>query len=106
MKYTVSLTSRAEQERESAFDWFAENYSVEFATRWWHGITAAMHSLAVMPERCHQAQENRRLSFDLYELLYGRRNNKHRILFRIQNNEVLVLHIRHSARRDLKLEDL
>jgi ParE toxin of type II toxin-antitoxin system, parDE len=67
---------------------------------------SAMHSLANMPERCHKAGESRRLPFDLYELLYGMRNNTHRVLFRIENNEVLVLHIRHSARRDLKIEDL
>jgi plasmid stabilization system protein ParE len=106
MKYTVSLTSRAEHDREKAFEWYAENYSVEFATRWWHGVTAAMHSLANMPERCHIARESRRLSFEPHELLYGTRNNKHRILFRIQNDEVLVLHIRHTARRDLNIEDL
>jgi plasmid stabilization system protein ParE len=82
MKYSVSLTSRAEQERESIFEWYADNYSVEFATRWWNGITTAMHSLADMPTRYHKARESRRLPFDLYELLYGMRNNKHRILFR------------------------
>jgi plasmid stabilization system protein ParE len=106
MKYTVSITPRAELDREVAYDWYAENYSPQFASRWWHGITAAMHSLAEGPEKSHLAQENDQLPFPLFEFLYGKRSNKHRILFRIEGNQIVILHIRHSARDDLRLEDL
>lgn len=106
MKYTVTITKRAEQDREASFDWYAENYSLEFAIRWWHGITAAMHSLGTVAGRCHKARESRDLPFELFELLYGSRHNKQRILFRIENTEVVILQIRHSARRDLRFEDL
>lgn len=64
-----------------------------------------MHSLAHMPDRCHRAREDEYFSFHLRELLYGKRM-KHRVLFRIQANEVLVLHIRHAAQRDLTEHDL
>ncbi len=31
MKYKVSLTSRAERDRENAFSWYSANYSEAFA---------------------------------------------------------------------------
>ena len=106
MKYTVTITPRAEDDRQLAYRWFSENYSSEFANQWWHGVTAAMHSLADMPGRCHKALESGDLPFDVYELLHGKRHNKHRVLFRIEKSEVVILHVRHSSRRDVKLEDL
>jgi plasmid stabilization system protein ParE len=106
MKYNVSLTRRAEQDREDAFNWYSTNYSKTFAVRWYNGMTRAIRSLQRNPERCHKAHEDDRFPFDLYELLYGKRRNKHRILFRIHRDAVIVLHIRHSARRDLTENDL
>jgi plasmid stabilization system protein ParE len=101
MKYIVSLTSRAEQDRERAFEWYSKNYSPAFAHVWFNGIVGALSSLATHPERCHRARENDQFSFDLYELVYGKRRNKYRILFRIHRNIALVLHIRHSAQDDV-----
>jgi plasmid stabilization system protein ParE len=105
MKNVVSLTARAEQDRQLSFEWYAENYSIAFATQWTIGITKAMHSLAHMPERCHKARENEYFPFRLYELLFGRRM-RHRIIFQIHVNEVIVLHIQYSAQRDLTEVDL
>jgi hypothetical protein len=65
-----------------------------------------MRSLQRNPERCPKAHENVSFSFELYELLYGRRHAKHRILFRIYRDVVLVLNIRHAAQRDLTEDDL
>ena len=66
-----------------------------------------MHSLADMPGRCHtMSRKLAILPFDVYELLHGKRHNKHRVLFRIEKSEVVILHVRHSSRRDVKLEDL
>jgi plasmid stabilization system protein ParE len=106
MKYKVSLTVRAEQDRDRAFDWYTANYSNSFAARWLDGVTRAMYSLARDQYRCSKAAETSRFPFELYELLYGRRRGKHRILFRVEQDVVLVLHIRHSARRDLTEDDL
>ena len=100
------MTRRAENDRARAFDWYAANSSIAFAARWFNGVTRAMHSLANMPERCHKARENSCFPFELFELLYGKRLVKHRILFRIYKDVVLVLHIRHSAQSDLTEDDL
>jgi plasmid stabilization system protein ParE len=101
MKYAVSLTTRAEQDRERAFDWYSKNYSPEFAQKWFNGLVGELRSLSTDPGRCHRAHEDGRFSFDLFELIYGKRRNKYRIPFRIHRNMVLVLHIRHAAQDDV-----
>lgn len=106
MTYKVALTSRAELDRQRAYEWYRKKYSEAYATRWFNGISRAMDSLARHPERCHTASENDRFQFKLHELTYGKRKNKHRILYRMQNELVLVLHIRHSAQRELTEDEL
>jgi plasmid stabilization system protein ParE len=106
MSFRVGLTARAECDRDAAFAWYAENYSRDFAIRWYEGIQAALESLSVTPRRCGIAHESSKFAFEVRELLYGRRVHKHRILFTIHEDLVLVLHIRHSAQRDLTEDDL
>lgn len=65
-----------------------------------------MRSLAKNPGSCHKALENDRYSFELYELLYGKRKTKHRVLYTIHKDIVLVVHIRHSSQGDLTGDDL
>jgi plasmid stabilization system protein ParE len=105
MKYRIVVSTRAEQDRDRAFEWFSAHYSQDFADRWYEGISETIHSIAQNPQLCHRARENQSVSFDLYEVLYGKRRNKHRILFTLEGNAVVVLHIRHSAQRDLTEED-
>jgi plasmid stabilization system protein ParE len=106
MTYKIAITRRAEQDRATAFDWYCANYSREFAVRWYNGITRAIRSLSKNPLRCSTAAESDRFPFDLRQLLYGKRRNKHRVLFTLHDDVVLVLHIRHSAQRDLTADDL
>jgi plasmid stabilization system protein ParE len=106
MTYQVVLSNRAERDRDSAYRWYSENYSVEFANRWYFDLAAAIRSLGDQPLTCGIAHENDRFSFELRELLYGRRQYKHRVLFTIENNLIVVLHIRHSSQRDLTEDDL
>ena len=106
MSYRVVLSARAERDRDAAYVWYSENYSIEFANRWYSGIIQAMHSLVEHPFHCAVAHENDRFSFELRELLYGPRLHKHRVLFTIEDERVAVLHIRHSSQRDLKPDDL
>jgi hypothetical protein len=65
-----------------------------------------MDSLARHPDWCHTASESDRFQFTLYELSLGTKKNKHRILFRIHNDLVIVLRIRHSAQQELTEGDL
>jgi plasmid stabilization system protein ParE len=106
MSFRINLSRHAVEDRERAFEWYAANYSDEYAARWVIGITAAIKTLSKNPQRCPKALENDRFPFDLYELLYGTRKNKHRVLFTIRNDVVFVVRIRHSAQRELTEDDL
>ena len=106
MTYRTLLTARAERDRDAAYDRYSENYSREFADRWYRGFRRAVRSLGVNPRRCALAHESNIFSFELRELLFGGRRQKHRILFTLHGDKVLILHIRHSAQRDLTEDDL
>jgi plasmid stabilization system protein ParE len=106
MTFRVVLTSRAERDRDDAFHWYAENYSIDFAARWYDGLTLAIRSLSRNPTRFSVARESHTFPNEIREMLFGRRRQKHRVLFAISQDEVVVLHIRHSARCDLEIDDL
>jgi hypothetical protein len=44
--------------------------------------------------------------FDLYELLYGTKRNKHRVIFTIREDVVFIVRLRHSAQGELTEDDL
>jgi plasmid stabilization system protein ParE len=101
MTYKLVVTTRAKRDRDAAFEWYRVNLSHEFAARWYDGIAQAIESLRDNPSRCHKAHESGRFAFELYELLHGSRRNKHRILFRLEGDSVVILHLRHSSQRDI-----
>ncbi len=106
MKHKVLLSRRAKEDRKRAFAWYAANYSESYALRWFHAITGAIESLATNPLSRPKALESDRFSFDVHELLCGSKKNKHRILFTVRGDIVHVVHIRHSAQRELTEDDL
>lgn len=105
MNYRVLLSQRADQDRQQAFEWYAANFSPGFARRWFAGITNAIDSLALHPDRHPKAAEDAEVAFDVFELLYGSKKNKHRILYTVERDQVVVLFIHHSARRHLTADD-
>lgn len=106
MTYRVNLARHAQEDRERAFNWNSTNYSQEYALRWFSGISDAISSLSMNPQRCPKAIEDDRFPFDLYELAYGTRKNKHRILFTIRDDVVFIVRIRHSTQRNLGEDEL
>jgi plasmid stabilization system protein ParE len=103
MKYRVNLSRHAREDRERAFEWYVANFSEEYAVRWFNGITDAIEKLAT---NLPKALEDDRFPFNLYEMLYGTKKSKHRILFTLRKNVVFVVRIRHSAQRELTDDDL
>jgi CRISPR type III-B/RAMP module RAMP protein Cmr1 len=106
MRHQINLSRHAVEDRELTFDWYAANYSVDFAWRWFNGITSAIESLSTNPFRCPKAVESHRFPFELYELLFGSKKTKHRILFTVRKDVVFIIRIRHSAQRELTDENL
>ena len=106
MNRAVFLTNRAEQDRDQAYDWYRDNYSEEFAQRWYNGLQEKLLTLADHPHRCPIARENNLFPFEVREVLYGKQRKNHRVLFTIRAETVAILHIRHTAQLDITEEEL
>ena len=61
-----------------------------------------MDRLALFPEACTLAPEDDAVSFEVRQKLYG----NYRILFTLQDQRVIVLHVRRAARLPLEPEDV
>lgn len=101
MSYRIRVTARALADADDAYDWIAEHVSLAQAERWYQGLFQKIETLTRLPTRCPRAAESVKFPEELRELLYGKRKNKHRILFTIRENDVVVLYIHHSARGEL-----
>lgn len=104
MTYEVRLTTRAESDLEAAYLWYRE-HAPDYADQWYNGFLDALESLERDPESFSLIPERDAFGFDLRHLLYGGRH-RWRVIFAIRNQTVLVLHLRHSARRPLGPNDL
>ena len=103
MRYQVDVTNQAQGEAEEAYLWILKR-SPEGAARWWNGLEAAILSLEELPARCPLAPENDAFEEEIRQLFHGKRQGRYRILFTIREQTVVVLHIRHGARKHLEGE--
>jgi plasmid stabilization system protein ParE len=99
VRYRLRVTARAIADADEAADWIAEHISPAQADRWYRGLFEQMETLTEHPLRCPPAVESDRFGEELRELLYGKRTNKHRIIFAVRKNDVVVLHVHHAARK-------
>ena len=76
---------------------FIAAHSPDNANRWANGIENASLSLSVLPTRCPLAIESAEFNKEIRHLIVG----SYRILFTIDDDEVHVLHVHHSARKSL-----
>ena len=104
MTYNVILTDRAQRDLDQAYQWFAE-HAPQAAIGWYNGFIRALNSLAHDPTHCPVASESRRLSIEVRQLVYGRQGS-YRAIFRLRHQEVIVLHIRHTARQEAAPEEI
>ncbi len=100
MKFQVAITDEAWDEIQEAHDWLADRAPVA-AARWKAGLLDAIQSLETHPTACSLAPESAYFGRDVRQLLYGKRSSKYRVLFEIRKQVVVVLRVRHGARRNL-----
>jgi toxin ParE1/3/4 len=102
MAYLVSITSRAERDLADLYREINAKYS-DTAHKWYLGLKQAILSLEKHPNRCPLTGRSR----NMRHLLYGRKPQVYRVLYRVRDRQkqVEVLHIRHG-RRKLKASDL
>jgi len=98
--YRVELSDQAERDMEAAWLWISER-SPSGATNWWNGLARTILALELHPLRHPKAPESAVFREDIRQAIYGRRNARYRILFTVRENRVIVLHVRHGARKVL-----
>ena len=96
MKYRVVFRDAARDEAVEAAAYIAEQGYPETAIEWYQALEAASASLSEQPLRCSYARENDAIpGVELRQLVF----KSHRIIFTIRNDEVHVLHVRHTRQR-------
>jgi plasmid stabilization system protein ParE len=101
MAFRVRTSAKAKRDLDAILGWLLSQEAGDAGSRWFQGLSEAIASLATLPERCAFAPENASLPYDVRQLLYGRRQNRYRILFTILGDTVLILHVRHGRRKPL-----
>ena len=106
MSYRVRYTATAEQDLRSQFLWLQER-SAHGADTWRHGIIKAVDSLQKHPESNALAPEGQRFGRAIRQLLYGKHpRGTYRILYVVEDQEVLILTIRHGMQQQLSKPDI
>jgi plasmid stabilization system protein ParE len=101
MAFRVRTSARARRDLDAIVGRLLSQGAGDAGLRWFQGLREAIASLANLPERCAFAPENASLPYDVRQLLYGRRQHRYRVLFTIDGDTVLILHIRHGRQRPL-----
>ena len=93
MAYRVLHRKRAERD----LDKLAERATL----KWFDGLCDAIESLADLPERCALAPEPILRKKRVRQFLYREGRSTYRILYRVKDEAVHILTIRHGRRRPI-----
>lgn len=98
MAYRIEVTRRAGRHLDHIYGRINAEESAQ-AKAWFKGLVATILSLEEMPHRCPVTPEDKMLRHSMY----GEKPHTYRIIYEIDepNGIVLVLFIRHSARKPL-----
>jgi plasmid stabilization system protein ParE len=97
----VELTAKAKRDLDAILEWLVAQEAGEAGLRWYARLQKEIGSLSALAYRCPLAPENGEFPFEIRQLLYGRRPHQYRILYTVEGETVIVLHIRHGRRRRL-----
>jgi plasmid stabilization system protein ParE len=106
MRYQFVISRRANSDLISILNWFASQQATRAGERWLQGFLDLATTLEVHPERCPILFEADGDQPDVREALYGGGRTAYRIPFVIGERDVTILRIYHSARPDIRPDDL
>jgi plasmid stabilization system protein ParE len=101
MAFRVKQSPRADYDLDGILEWLLSQQAGDTGLRWFQKLQEAVASLSELPQRCPLAPENKDFPFEVRQLLYGRKPHAYRVLFTIEADTVVILHIRHGHRRHL-----
>ena len=93
--YKVNIPPSVSAELEDIFEFIARD-SMTNAVRWYLKVQEKILSLKENPRRCPIAIESRYRSYEIRRLIVG----QYRVLFRIRDDTVEVLHVRHGNSKE------
>ena len=91
-QYKIDIAPEAAREIEDIYLYIAED-SPNNAVRWYFAIYDKIQTLKDFPARCPIAFEDRYYDYEIRHLIFG----NYRVLYRIQDKIVQILHIKHGA---------
>lgn len=94
MRYRVRVARRGGLDITEIALWLQERMPTA-ATNWLDAVEVALASLATRPQRCRAAPEAELIGAKVRQLML----DKYRILFVIEGDTVVLLHVRHGARQ-------
>jgi plasmid stabilization system protein ParE len=98
MAFRVELAAQAELDLDHILEWLIARQAGETGLRWFLKLRETLGSLGELPHRCPLAPENPEFPFEVRQLLYGRKPHQYRVLFTVDEDAVVILHIRHGRR--------
>ena len=101
MAFRVEPTAQAQGDLHGILEWLLEQGAGEAGLRWFFKLEDAIASLADFPHRHPLAPESKEFSFEVRQLVHGRKPHQYRVLYTVDGDTVAVLHIRHGRRRRL-----
>jgi plasmid stabilization system protein ParE len=101
MAFRVEPTAQAQQDLEDILEWLLEQGAGETGLRWFFKLEEAIASLSLACSPLPACPGEQGLSFEVRQLMHGRKPHQYRVLYTIDGNTVGVLHIRHGRRRQL-----
>ena len=101
MAFRVEYSSQAEADLDSILEWLISQHAGQAGLRWFEGLEKAVAGLSEMPQRCPLVPENRTFPFEVRHLLYGRRPDVYRVIFRVMEDVVYILHVWHGRREHM-----
>lgn len=98
MAFRVSQTDEAHADLGAILHWLLEQHAGETGIRWFNGLQDPIETLREHPHRCGLARESESFGFEVRQLIHGRKPHLYRILFTVEDDTVVILHIRHGRR--------
>jgi toxin ParE1/3/4 len=103
MAFRVEVTQKAYRDLTGILRRLMERHAGEQGLSWFAGLSKAIDTLGESPTRCPTAPENATSRREVRHLLYGNKPNIYRILFTVQDEAVIVLHVRGPKQNPLPL---
>jgi len=96
--FKIDIPQEVLDEIEYYVDVIAQD-SVQNALKWYFNIKQEIQTLNELPTRCPYADENIFHDYEIRNLIFG----NYRILFRIENKVVQILHVKHGKMKRIPL---